>query len=178
MTVHIETGRLVLRPFAPEDVEAHCDMMADPRVAETLTPDGRPRSRAEEWRAAASIIGHWAIREYGFFSVIEKQSGAWIGRVGPWMPEGWPGLECGWTIARPYWGMGYAPEAAIASICWTFEKFPALERIISVIAPENVKSQAVARKLGEENTGEPFCFLDYRLEIWAADRERWLERFG
>ena len=136
MTVnHLHTDRLVIRPFAARDVEAHVDMMMDERTAAFLSPTGKPRSRAEEWRAAASYLGHWHIRGFGFFSVIDPQTDEWLGRVGPWMPEGWPGLECGWSICPDHWGKGYAPEAAIATINWTFDKYPDLPRIISVIDP-------------------------------------------
>lgn len=174
----LETDRLVLRPMTVEDVEPHIEMMQNAEVARFLTPDGKPRSRADEWRAAASLLGHWQIRGFGFFSVIEKETGLWVGRVGPWMPEGWPGLECGWTIAAEHWGKGYAPEAAIATIRWTFDRFPDLPRIISVIEPRNENSQAVARKIGEEKSGEVFEFLDYKLDVWAAGRGAWLSRFG
>ncbi len=178
MTSRIETERLLLRPLAPEDAEPHITMMQDPAVAETLGPGGRPLPRPDLWRQFASYLGHWSIRGYGWFSVEDKATGEWLGRVGPWMPDGWPGLECGWTIRSNAWGKGYAPEAAIASIRWTFERFPNLPRIISVIDPSNTKSQAVAAKIGEKNSGEVFNYLDYRLDIWAADRNEWLEKFG
>ena len=178
MTIRIETDRLVLRPFAPGDVEAHVAMMQDPKTASFLTPDGEPRAYGDEWRAAASYLGHWQIRGYGFFSVDEKETGEWVGRVGPWKPGGWPGLECGWSIHSSRWGKGYAPEAAIATIRWTFDQFPDLPRIISVIDPGNENSQAVARKIGEEKTDEIFEFWGHRLDVWAADRTAWLTRFG
>lgn len=178
MTIRIETERLLLRPLAPEDAEPHITMMQDPAVAETLGPGGRPLPRPDLWRQFASYLGHWSIRGYGWFSVEDKATGEWLGRVGPWMPDGWPGLECGWTIRSNAWGKGYAPEAAIASIKWTFTRFPDLSRIISVIDPSNTKSQAVAAKIGEKNSGEVFNYLDYRLDIWAADRNGWLEKFG
>ena len=91
---------------------------------------------------------------------------------------GWPALECGWTIARPYWGRGYATEAAIASVNWIFAQQPELERIISVIDPDNAASKGVARKIGESDSGERFDFWDFTLEIWHAPRAAWLERFG
>ena len=178
MTIRIETERLLLRPLAPEDCEAHIAMMLDPAVAAMLSPTGGPQPRHDLWRQFASYLGHWDIRGFGWFSVAAKRRGAWVGRVGPWMPEGWPGLECGWSIARPYWGQGYAPEAAVAAIKWTFDQFPELPRIISVIAPANANSQAVARKVGEENTGEPFELWGLKLDIWAAERGTWLARFG
>jgi RimJ/RimL family protein N-acetyltransferase len=178
MAIRIETERLILRSMEPKDVEPHMAMMRNPATARFLAPGGEPRSRADEWRAVASYLGHWAIRGYGFFSVDEKETGEWVGRVGPWMPEGWPGLECGWSIDASRWGRGYAPEAAIAAIRWTFDQFPELSRIISVIDPDNENSQAVAKKIGEQKSGEIFEFWGYRLDIWAADRKGWLEKFA
>ena len=179
MTVEIETERLRLRPIAPEDVEPHCALMADPEIARFLTVDKRPQSRNAAWRAFASYLGHWTLRGYGFFSVFEKATGDWVGRVGPWMPEGWPGLECGWAIRRESWGRGYAPEAAVAAIRWIFATQPQLDRIISIIDPQNSNSQSVAEKVGEENTGKTYNFENtIILDIWAQDRAAWLARFG
>lgn len=174
----IETDRLRLRPPEPKDAESYCEMMADPDVARFLTPDGNPQSRADAWRGFASWLGHWTIRGFGFFALEERATGAVVGRAGPWEPEGWPGLECGWTVASSHWGKGYAPEAAIAAVRWTFAQFPDLPRIISLIDPENANSQAVARKLGETKSGDTFEFWGLSLDIWAADRAGWLARFG
>ena len=178
MTIHIETERLILRRMEPQDADAHIAMMRDPETAAYLSPTKKPQGRMELWRNFASYLGHWEIRGFGFMSVIEKESGDWVGRVGPWMPEGWPGLECGWGVKSEHWGKGYAPEAAIGAVKWTFDQFPDLPRIISVIDPSNTNSQAVAKKIGEENSGEVFEFWDFKLDIWAADREAWLEKFG
>jgi RimJ/RimL family protein N-acetyltransferase len=178
MTLQLETERLFLRPLAPEDADAHIAMMEDPDVARFLTLKSKPDSRMMAWRAFASMLGHWRMRGFGFFSVFEKSTGDWVGRVGPWMPEGWPSLECGWGVARNAWGKGYAPEAAIASINWIFREKPELTRIISLIDPTNANSQAVARKIGERNTGEVFTFESISVEIWAAERSEWLARFG
>ncbi len=177
--LRLETERLTLRPFAVDDVEAHIAMMSDAKMAKFLTDDGKVRSYGDEWRAAASYLGHWHIRGFGFFTVEEKATSEWVGRVGPWMPGGWPGLECGWSICSKHWGKGYAPEAAIATIKWTFEKFPELERIISIIDPSNRNSQAVAAKIGEARTDETFDYSpNLKLDIWAAERKAWLARFG
>ena len=178
MTIRIETERLILRPLAPEDCDAHIEMMQDPLVAATLGPGGKPLPRPDLWRQFASYLGHWSIRGFGWFSVEDKASGEWLGRVGPWQPGGWPGLECGWTIRSAHWGKGYAPEAAIGAIKWTFVQFPDLSRIISVIEPSNKNSQAVAAKIGEVNTGEVFAFHEFMLDVWAAERGAWLSRFG
>lgn len=178
MTVRLETERLILRPLAARDAEPHIAMMRDPRTAAFLSPTKRPQDRMDLWRQFASYLGHWEIREFGFFAMEDKQTGEFVGRAGPWMPEGWPGLECGWAVAPEHWGKGYAPEAAIAAVRWVFAQFPDLDRIISVIDPENANSQAVARKIGEEKSGEVFEFWTFKLDIWACGRDVWLEKFG
>jgi RimJ/RimL family protein N-acetyltransferase len=179
MTIELQTGRLTLRPLAPDDFEPHAAMMADPRVAKFLTADGAPHPRAAEWRGFATMIGHWRMRGFGFFSAFEKDTGAWIGRIGPWAPEGWPGLECGWAVAPAHWGKAYAGEAAIAAIKWIFAKKPELTRIISLIHPANQNSEAVALKIGEVRSGETFQYSPtINLNIWAARRDDWLARFG
>jgi len=176
--IELETERLILRPMLPDDVEPLITFMQDPRVAAFLTDTGKPRDRATEWRAAASILGHWQIRGFGFFTVLDRQTGDWLGRVGPWQPEGWPGLEVGWSIAADHWGKGYAVEAALATMRWTFERFADLPRLISVIEPTNANSQAVAKKVGEVKTEEVFHWQVYSLDIWAVERQTWFEKFG
>lgn len=174
----LETERLILRGFRQSDTDEFCAMMDDDEVARFITLDGKAQDRATAWRAMAMVVGAWALKGHAFFAVEERDTGAFVGRVGPWEPEGWPGLECGWTIARPHWGKGYAPEAAIAAMRWTFARYRDLPRIISTIAPDNANSQAVARKIGERETGETFELWGLSLNIWAAEREPWLERFG
>lgn len=179
MALTLETDRLILRPLHPDDFEAHAAMMADPRVARFLALGGQVPSRESMWRAFATMLGHWTIRGYGFFAIVEKASGAFVGRAGPWMPEGWPGLECGWGVDAAHWGKGYAPEAAIAAIRWIFAANPQLPRIISLIDPVNENSQAVARKVGERLTGEKFQHeVAGSLDIWACPRDEWLNLFG
>ena len=176
--IAIETARLRLRPFGADGVEPHIAMMQNEDIARFLTTNGKPQARGVEWRSAATLIGHWELRGFGFFSVYEKSSGAWVGRVGPWMPDGWPGLEVGWAIDHAYWGKGYAGEAAIASMKWVFREFPEWARIISVIDPGNNNSQQVARKIGETQTGDVFDYHGMALDIWAAERDPWLAKFG
>ena len=81
MTLHIETERLILRRMEPQDADSHIAMMRDPDTAAYLSPTKKPQGRMELWRNFASYLGHWEIRGFGFMSVIEKESGDWVGRV-------------------------------------------------------------------------------------------------
>jgi RimJ/RimL family protein N-acetyltransferase len=112
------------------------------------------------------------------FSVIEKSSGRWVGRLGPWQPEGWPGTEIGWAIARECWGRGYAPEGAAAATDWAFDNL-GWTNVIHSIAPANAASQAVARKLGSRNLGPgklPAPYHDALVDIWGQSLDEWRSR--
>lgn len=143
----LQTQRLLLRAFRPTDLDAYAEMYADPEVMRHLG-NGQPVSRSEAWRNMAMLIGHWYLRGFGMWAVEERQSGAMIGRIGLWQPEGWPGLEIGWVLRRGYWGQGYATEGAKAALAYAFTQLQP-SHIISLIYPDNLASQRVAQKLGE-----------------------------
>lgn len=142
----LETGRLRLRPFRESDFESYAGMCADPEVMRYLT--GVPLSRMDAWRHLAIVVGHWHLRGYGMWAVEEKETGSFVGRIGFYNPDGWPGFELGWTIVRSRWGRGYATEGARAALA---HAFTAMDRdhVISVILPENRASIRVAEHLGE-----------------------------
>ena len=175
MDIRIETERLILRPPALDDLEPWAAMMTDEETARFI---GGVMARSITWRALMTMIGSWHALGFGMFSVIEKSSGRWVGRLGPWYPEGWPGTEIGWAIVRDCWGKGYATEGAIASADWAFDHLSWTEMIHS-IAPENVASQHVASKLGSINRGRgslPEPYRDSVIEIWGQSREQWRAR--
>jgi RimJ/RimL family protein N-acetyltransferase len=111
------------------------------------------------------------------FSVIEKATGRWIGRMGPWQPEGWPGTEVGWSLVREAWGKGYATEGATACIDWAFDHLGWTE-VIHCIAPENTASQAVARRLGSTylREGHLPAPINGSCQLWGQTKEQWQAR--
>ena len=142
----LETDRLILRKIDPErDFDAWAESMADEDTVRYLGT--KTMSRAESWRNMAQVIGHWEIRGYGVFSLESKETGEWVGRVGPWYPEGWPAPEVGWTISPTHLRKGYATEAGRASIDYVFGTL-GWRSVIHVILEGNQASMAVARKLG------------------------------
>lgn len=142
----LETERLILRRIDPErDFEAWAKVLADEEAVRYTV--GHVMNRAQAWRSMASVIGHWEIRGYGFFSVEAKDSGEWVGRVGPWYPEGWPEPEVGWTIAPDHLRKGYATEAGLASVRYAFDVL-GWKRVIHCILEGNVASVGVAEKIG------------------------------
>lgn len=130
---------------AGRDFEPWARLMADERAVRFI--GGQVMDRAVAWRHMAAYIGHWAIRGFGFFSVEHQSTGEWLGRVGPWYPEGWPAPEIGWTISPDHWGRGYATEAGEACIRYAFDEL-GWTNVIHVILAENERSIAVAERLG------------------------------
>jgi RimJ/RimL family protein N-acetyltransferase len=173
MIPRLETERLILREWRAPDFEPLAQMLTDPDVMRYL--GGPARSRGDAWRTFSRAVGHWVLRGYGTWAVERKSDGALIGRIGLINPEGWPGLEVGWTLGRPYWGQGYATEAARASMNYGFLTQP-VDRLISLIDPENKPSQEVAARLGE--TRGACCELTIEghtslADMWSITREEW-----
>jgi RimJ/RimL family protein N-acetyltransferase len=172
----LETERLILRTWKPEDFDAFADIHADPEVTRFITPEGKPLSRFEAWRAFTSLIGHWFVRGFGMFAVVERSSGELVGRIGPWQPEGWPGFEVGWSLGRKYWGRGYATEAVRTCITYSFEQL-GRSNVISLIDPDNVRSIAVAERVGERLQGDATLphVPDKVILKYGVSREDWPE---
>lgn len=101
----------------------------------------------------AMHAGSWLLRGSGLFSVIDRDTGQCIGRVGPWFPEGWPEPEVGWSFIRSAWGQGFATEAARTVVSWTFGTL-GWDRVVHYIEPGNIPSLAVAERIGSRLLGE------------------------
>jgi RimJ/RimL family protein N-acetyltransferase len=170
--LQIVTPRLILRQPRLSDLDAWAAFMADGEATRHI---GGVQSRPMVWRVLATMAGAWAIAGCSMFSVLERSSGEWVGRLGPWRPEGWPGTEVGWGIRREYWGRGYATEGAIAAIDWAFAELGWTE-VIHTIAPDHQDSQAVARRLGSTRLRPgrlppPFDQID--VDLWGQTRAQW-----
>lgn len=142
----LETERLILRPLDIEaDFEAVCETYSDAATMRYL--GGNVMDRAQTWRSMAMMIGHHMVRGYSFLSVIEKSSGQWVGRVGPWCPEGWPTPEVGWTIHPAHTRKGFAKEAGRACLNYVRDDL-GWESVCHVIVEGNLGSERTAEALG------------------------------
>ncbi len=143
----LTTQRLVLRRFQESDQEALFELYGDPEC--TRYTLGKPVERWEVWRIIAANLGHWELRGYGPYAVVEKTSGTLIGPVGLNYPGDWPEPELLYSLSRRFWGNGYASEAGFA-VKQLAAKELGWKRLISLVHPENVRSKAVVRRLGGE----------------------------
>jgi RimJ/RimL family protein N-acetyltransferase len=137
-----------MRPPEGSDLDAFVEIHEDPEVLHYLKSIGTTTGRVAGWRVIAILIGHWALKGYGHWTVLEKATGQIIGRVGLWYPEGWPGVELGWLIRRSHWDRGFGTEASAAAMRFGFEQ-AGVDHIISMIAADNPRSIRIAEKIGE-----------------------------
>lgn len=170
----IETNRLILRPPRAEDFPFYCELM----VSEGAHFIGGPQTPPVVWRGLCTITGAWTISGFSMFSVIEKATGKWIGRLGPWQPEGWPGKEVGWGLLPSAQGQGYAAEGATAAIDYAFDIL-GWDDVIHCIDPLNAPSIKLAerlgsRKQGEANAPEPFSHI--RWDLYGQTAAEWRAR--
>jgi RimJ/RimL family protein N-acetyltransferase len=163
----LETERLRLRAFRDDDLDAFAAIYADAEVMRFIG-DGKPADRVGTWRTMCLLLGHWQLRGYGIWAAEEKETGALVGRIGLWNPEGWPGLEVGWLLARSYWGRGLATEGGRRALSWAFDTLGA-DHVISLIRPDNAASIRVAEKLGERREGTTQIVGDDAL-VYGIDR--------
>ena len=171
----LQTARLTLRPIALEDFPRWAAMMADPEAAKFL---GGPQPAAVAWRGFMTMAGAWSLTGVSMFSVIERESGLWLGRIGPWQPHGWPGTEVGWGLHPDAQGKGYGVEAATAAIDYAFDALGWTE-VIHCIDPDNTPSQRLAERIGSRNQGLtqlPPPFDGLTIERWGQSREDWRAR--
>lgn len=148
----LHTERLTLREPRLDDFAAMLAFNASPRAA--FLGGGAPRQTV--WRALLANIGHWALRDYGFWTV-ETHDGDVVGRVGVIFHDGWPEPELAWHMFDGFEGLGYAHEAALAARADAYGRL-GMGPLISLIDPANTRSIALALRLGaveEEMSVEP-----------------------
>src|SRR5581483_9358095 len=170
----LETERLRLRPLTVDDFDAYARLVGDADVMRYIG-DGRPLTREEAWRHLALLVGHWQLRRIGMWGVEARASCELVGRIGFFEPEGWPGFELGWLIARSHQGRGLATEGAQVALDLAFLALGRRD-VISVIHPENAASIRVAERLGERFErsatvgGRPASIYRIDRATWRASR--------
>lgn len=139
----IETDRLILRAPRLADFEHWAAFFATPRsIHERGMMD-----REEAWRVWAADVALWQLRGYGAFGCDDRATGAYVGEVGIYQPEGYPEAEIGWFVVSEAEGKGYAAEASRAVLAWARARF-GWDRLVSYIDPGNSRSLALALRLG------------------------------
>ena len=142
----VRTERLLLRAWREADRDGHAAMNADAAVMEHF-PGTMSRAQSDEW--FDRVQAHWAEVGWGLWAVEIPDVAPFIGFVGIAMQNapGYPVVEVGWRLARPYWGHGYASEAAERAVLLGFDTL-GLDEIVSFTVPQNTRSRAVMERIG------------------------------
>ena len=140
----IETERLLLRKFRPDDLDELAKLFSDPDVMRYVG-NGQPIDRDESERALKSIIRHWESQGFGRWAVVNKQTREFIGFGG--LRSLFDTPEVVYHFSKANWGKGLATELARATLRFGFED-RGLDRIVAVAKPENSASIHVMQKLG------------------------------
>lgn len=167
----IETGRLRLRPFTPQDQPAYAALRGDPDVVRFL-PGGEALVPFAEEIAQSRIqafIDAWRTG-FGVWAVEEKATGAFLGQAGLAKLDRSTDVEVLYALTRPAWGKGYAREAARASLDFAFETL-GLSRVVAFVMPANTGSSRVLEAIGMRSLGE-MTYNDFAVLGYAITREQ------
>lgn len=152
----LRTERLSMTRIGPRDQDGNARIYTDPQTAAFIggvtTPSGA-------YERLAVFIGHWALRGFGFYTVRDAQTDAYIGGVGLHFPEGWWELEIGYAIVPEARGNGYVSEAVrvLRDAAWD----AGAPGLVSYIDARNLPSQHVVKAVGARHeatitlTGKP-----------------------
>lgn len=147
----LETERLVLRGFRPDDLDAMTAMWAMPEVVRYI--GGTPLSREQSWTRLLRHIGMWSVMGFGFWGIADKASGRLIGEAGfhemrrDITPSIENTMEAGWGLVPAAHGRGYASEALNAMWSWA-EANRKGAPVTCVIDPRNAASLRLAERHG------------------------------
>jgi len=149
----LETERLVLRLPRETDISAYLEFYSDKDAPHFY---GGPLSELGTWNALAKNLGHWALRGYGMWTVVHKDSNEVIGGCGLVAPQGWPRPELTWWILPSARKQGFAKEASRATIQFGYEQL-GWEIVQTHMNDENKAARALTLSLGAKKIArEPF----------------------
>jgi RimJ/RimL family protein N-acetyltransferase len=172
-TRHIQTPRLVLRPWQLDDDIPACTIYGAPQVARWLCP-ALPAivDRADMRR----VLGAWMVESdatglpLGRWAVTDRSAGQLIGGVAllP-LPPGGTDLEIGWQVTPAMWGHGYGAEAGHAVAHQAFES-TGVSEVFAVLRPGNHRGVATARRVGMEWVGETDKYYGLSLQVYRLTK--------
>lgn len=166
----LDTARLRMRPFLPEDAERMFPMFALDEVGRYT---GGTHASVDDTRALiAKATEHQEAHGFSLWVVEERETGELVGEVGLQLLEHrGPEVEIGWSLHPSRWGRGYAYEAASAWLDVAFGEL-GLDEVLATIIPENDASARLAERLGMERIGERYVHRATH-DVYALDRGAW-----
>lgn len=155
-TTVLQTDRLLLRQWKPQDLAPFARLNADPEVMRYFV---NPLNREQSDALAQRCISLIEENGWGFWALELRETAQFLGFSGLHSPEYAlpfsPCIEIGWRLAKEYWGHGYATEAANRVLTFAFETLQ-ITQVVSFTSLLNTRSQSVMQRVGMVNAGQNF----------------------
>ncbi len=169
MTFPIETSRLLIRSFRPDDAPALHERVFGRDDVMRFIPRGASPSVERTRGSVERFIRHEREHGFGLWAVELHETGELIGDCGLVYVEGrGPEIEVAYHFAKESWGQGIATEAARACLTYGFRELH-LREIIAICFPDHIASRRVMEKAGMKYVG-PARYYDLDLVKYVATR--------
>jgi ribosomal-protein-alanine N-acetyltransferase len=169
----LETERLRLRLFHPDDLDDyHRVIYGDPDVM-VYMPGGVPRSRERTQAVLDFSVAHAQQHGFTLWAVVNKTDNTFLGHCGlVYLQDSPEEVELAYAFGKAYWGQDYASEAARAALRYGFE-VAGLDCILALAVPDNIASQRVMQKAGMKPQGITHRYYNTDLVLYRLDRSEW-----
>lgn len=152
----IKTKRLLLRPFTLADAEDLFELDSNPKVHQYL--GNNPITSIDETKEViSSVLNQYSTFGIGRLGIVISATQEFIGWAGlkyeQQLRKDFSYFDLGYRIKEPYWGQGYASEAALASLNYGF-KVLKLKEICAAAHEDNLASNHILKKIGLKTSGQ------------------------
>lgn len=155
-TRDLETPRLLLRQFTPDDTQELYRIYSQPDLFKYMSNE-KPLLWEQTKGVIDSFTENWQKHHFGVWAVVYKKNQQLIGHCGFKFLENTPEVQIGYLLLKPYWGMGLATESAWAALKYGFE-VAQLNRVVAIAKPENIASRRVMEKIGMKYEKEAYYY--------------------
>ncbi|MGI8609029.1 MAG: GNAT family N-acetyltransferase [Candidatus Dormibacteria bacterium] len=164
------SARLLLRPLAAADRDQVARIYRDPEVMRYIDP-GQDFTDDEVDRRMAAAQARWVEAGFDMWTMLERESGEFVGRGGLILSDELGEVEVGYMLARERWGMGFATELTEFALGFGFRTI-GLDRVVAVVDGPHTASQHVLQKAGLTYQKET-TYKGGPVRYFAIDRPAW-----
>lgn len=168
MVREIETPRLLLRLFTPDDAEDLYRIYSHPALFKYMSNE-QPLLWEQTRTLIDSFTEHWQRHNFGVWAVIYKPNQTLIGHCGFKFLENTPEVQIGYLLLKSYWSRGLGTEAASAALRYGFD-VAQLNRVVAIAKPQNIASRRVMEKIGMSYEKEDY-YYDNDVVYYSLSRE-------